>query len=912
MKSFSNRRWILLLCISISICFLFFIQTSHAAGSGTVQSKATSVLVDEVPDLFASGSFKDAADHLREILVRIESATDAESVAARSSCEYQLGECQLRSSDFAAAAALFRKFITDYPQDAQTPMARFMVLESYARQKDRAQMTAWLNELRTSGKFDELMQFFSDKKNADVRRNAVLTLLTGFAEQGDLENLRIFLPFCDEAVMADYGFNTALIEGGDHAVDERHYAQALVLYGMVRSKDEVIPVYTKQAAELEVIVAEPLPWVPLKEHDRQQAERQDGIDRLDGLKKTIQFFNETGYDLDLMVRRAQCYDAMQRYRLAIAAYSYIYNGFPEHRLAEQCRASVFQALMALDDQDAALAAGLDYLTRYPKGQFEDEVTLSLMQLYLTRGELSAGADLGRRALKALPNRRLADQISYMLGLTLLQQQKWPEAFDLFSQVKQKWPQSGYVQDADYWSCMCYLFEGRFAEAITAFRGYMKNPAYVPLRFAAEVSYRLGVAQYGAEAFADAEGTFKEFLVLYPDSTLVSEAYSMLGDVRGSDGELDLAQTLYQKAIATAVDVEQDSYAVFQSARAYELQQRYAETVDLIKAYIARRGAQAHLADAGLWIGKSCKAQGNRRQALEIYLKTLSDFGNNPALDGIDQVMTQMLEDSKDGLLTDDLAFVTTRLTEELAIAKKKNERPLALRLTVLLARLSDAAGRDRYTTELLAEKDMTVFSPLPLIFLAENYASCGDINGVDRMATEFKARFSGSDQLIDILNVQASACLAAKQYERTIALTDEVFSRFEGNPRTVLSRKLQADAYRLSGNLAKAVETYQKIFSVRSERGVLVPETLYWMGICKREQGDIEKAFAFFQRVYVLYKSHPMWAAKAYEASVDCLQKLGRNDEAIQTWKEMVADPAIQNTPEGLRAAEALRRANQG
>jgi hypothetical protein len=62
----------------------------------------------------------------------------------------------------------------------------------------------------------------------------------------------------------------------------------------------------------------------------------------------------------------------------------------------------------------------------------------------------------------------------------------------------------------------------------------------------------------------------------------------------------------------------------------------------------------------------------------------------------------------------------------------------------------------------------------------------------------------------------------------------------------------------------------------------------------------------------VLYKGHPEWAAKAYEASADCLHKLGRNEEAVQTWKEMVADPAIQNTPEGIRAAESLRRTDQG
>jgi TolA-binding protein len=912
MKPFLNHRKIFRLSLPLTTCFFLSNLSAHAVESAPVASKATSVLVEDVRGLLTSGAFKDAVIYLREILTRLDSLTDAESVAARTSCLYQLGECQLRSADYAGAVDSFKKFITEYPRDEQVPMARFMVLEAYARQNDREKMTAWMDELKNSGAFAELMKFFGDKKNADVRRNAVLTLLTTYAEQGDLDNLRIFIPFGNETDLADTTLNMALLEGGDRAFDKGKYVQALVLYRMVRLKDEVLPLYKKEIVALDALLAQPPPWVPLNERDRQLADRQADQDRLEGLKQTILFFDEIGYDQDVMVRMAQCYDAMQRYRSAVAAYSYVYNKFPEHHLAEQCRASAFQSLMVLEDQDAALALGLDYLTRYPVGRFEDEVTVGLMQLHLTRGSLSAAVELGRHALEVMPNRRLADQISYVLGVALLQQQDWMPAFDLFSRIKTKWPQSAYVQDADYWGCMCHLFGGQYDEAIKAFTAYLNNPSYNPARFAADVTYRLGVAQYGAEAFADAEATFRNFLVMYPDNQLVSEAYSMLGDLRGADGELETAQTLYKKAIAAAVDVEQDSYAVFQSAQTSEMQQRYAEIVELVKAYIARRGAQSRLTEAGRWIGKACKASGDRRQAMEIYLKILADFGNDSAFAGADQIMQQFLEFLKDKPGPDDLAFATARVTDYLTLARQKNERALALRLTAMLARFAGDTGKPRYIAELQNEKEMTAFSPLPLIVLAEDFAARGDIESAERVAEVFTNRFSASEQLIEMLTVQASACLDAKQYEKTIALTEEIFNRFDDHSLIGFSRKLQADAYRLSGDWAKAVEGYQKVFSIRTGRSSMAPEILYWIGVCKREQGEIEKAFAFFQRVYVLYKGQPEWAAKAYEASVDCLQKLGRKDEAIQTWKEMIADPVIQKTPEGIRAAELLRRASEG
>jgi tetratricopeptide (TPR) repeat protein len=214
----------------------------------------------------------------------------------------------------------------------------------------------------------------------------------------------------------------------------------------------------------------------------------------------------------------------------------------------------------------------------------------------------------------------------------------------------------------------------------------------------------------------------------------------------------------------------------------------------------------------------------------------------------------------------------------------------------MLARLAGDTEKTRYIAELQNEKEMTAFSPLPLIVLAEDFAARGDIESAERVAEVFTNRFSASEQLIEMLTVQASACLDAKQYEKTIALTEEIISRFDDNSLIGLSRKLQADAYRLSGDWVKAVEGYQKVFSIRTGRNSMAPEILYWIGVCKR----------------VLYKGQPEWAAKAYEASVECLQKLGRKDEAIQTWKEMIADPVIQKTPEGIRAAESLRRASEG
>lgn len=72
------------------------------------------------------------------------------------------------------------------------------------------------------------------------------------------------------------GLNTALMEGGDLLFDKQEYVRALVLYRMVRLKDELMPLYKKQAAALKASLAAAAPWVPLEERARQDEDRHSG------------------------------------------------------------------------------------------------------------------------------------------------------------------------------------------------------------------------------------------------------------------------------------------------------------------------------------------------------------------------------------------------------------------------------------------------------------------------------------------------------------------------------------------------------------------------------------------------------------------------------------------------------------
>jgi tetratricopeptide (TPR) repeat protein len=126
------------------------------------------------------------------------------------------------------------------------------------------------------------------------------------------------------------------------------------------------------------------------------------------------------------------------------------------------------------------------------------------------------------------------------------------------------------------------------------------------------------------------------------------------------------------------------------------------------------------------------------------------------------------------------------------------------------------------------------------------------------------------------------------------------------------AQKRVADVHRIQGRPEEAIENYNMLFGVREWRGALTAEAVYRIGQCYFDQGNYEKAFAFFQRGYVLYEGYPAWAAKAYLGSADCLEQLGKTDQATATLREMLAQDPYAGLPEREQAQTKLDRLTQG
>ena len=913
-----------------------FCSVSFAQKPVPVEVQATSVLLARARQMLEEGPPETLLSYLKELLVRLEGNQVSDAQAARAFCMFQIGVCRLQLSQYAEAASAFDTFIKEYPDDSSASLAALLSAEAYALQQNWADAEKTGRPLLKDKKFDTkrhltvrqilsealyrqqkwneatvpLLEVFSLADREEVRSSAALMLVVCYAKNDDFDNLNKFLPYCGDSVRQDAGLNMALIEMADKKSAAGEYQDALKLYRMIFMKEELIAHYERQLTAIKKALDAPFVQrigATRSEYDETIRLKKMQYDRMSEQLKGIK--GGADYDLDIALRKARCYAGLQSNEVAYAMYKEIYTKAPAHALAEESRFRAFMLVLNMPQKhEDALNEGRAYLDRYPADKYTDEVTLNLMQLLLTSGKVDAAQEMGRTALGLSPEHRFMEQVRYLLAFIDFKKQNYETALEGFAEIQSRWPSGSCAEASEYWSAMCHLFMAQYDKAIEALESYLGNPAYAKKSFDEDASYRLGLAFYGKGDFPEAEKVFRRFLETYPDSGLQSEALCMLGDLRSADGGLDAALELYLKGRAAAKNRDQVNYAVFQTAKVYERQKNYQAIIKLMESYQQGPREEVNLARAGFWTGRAYKALDQYRQAVAAYMNTVTRVGNDPSDDNVDMILRELIREfrSEEGQAYKD--DFTNWFTAALRQAESRNEETLVLRLQALFVYITDGTAKDLYVRKILEEPSFEKSGALPLLLLAEESLRCQDYDRVDKVYDYFSGVFKSSELLPDVLNCKLSALVQNGRYQDAVVLAEEAITRFGSQAQLGLTRKLKADALRLLKKYDAAIKMYNELFAVREWRGPLIPESLYQIGICLEAQGKNEEAFAFFQRVYVLYEGYTGWSAKSYEGSVRCLEKMGRREDVLKTLREMLSNAEIAATPEGERARTQLLR----
>jgi TolA-binding protein len=613
------------------------------------------------------------------------------------------------------------------------------------------------------------------------------------------------------------------------------------------------------------------------------------------------------YENDVLYRTGALYAESGRPWEAVATLSILATRDPDGELGQRAFAESLQVLVnPLKEYERVETLATKFLESHTEGLGPRMVAHALTGCYQKQERWKDIKPLlpvieGFVPLEDKIIRQYECELYYMQAIADLMLFNYSQALADFDRVLTDFPGSHQRENATHWHAMSQLFLKNYVDALAEFTVYRAD--YPDGTWMPEAIFHSGVCLFGLERNAEAQKQFTEVISNYPESSVYSDACSLRGDILASQGLLDEAQRDYEEAIASARNVKQDTYAVFQMVAMFELEKRYQKMIDAVQAYLDRRGEEGDVAKAAYWIGKTKLAQGLIDEAVETYRETIVKYGGTVLQDGVDLIIEELTQTAK--RLKDEPRH---QLEERLrADANAAENQTLKLRLQVLMAKM-DGTELELGKKLIAEQSDLTQAPPPVLAVICNASFAAGDYSRAQEILTIFQNHFEDSDFMRAAYKLRGYDLFLAGDLDGAMKIIAEAQSLYGTQTDAAWAQLMKGRIELQQEEFDTARTTFRDLLNVREWRGEPYAEATYYLGEVEEKAGDRRKAFGWYQRTYFQYKGYAKgkWAAEGYLASARCLQKLGLENDRRNTYRAMLFDKYVNQLPQADEAKAVL------
>jgi TolA-binding protein len=891
---------------------------AQESGSSDLSLISTGELEKQAAFAISAQEHAKATPLLAELVERLGESRDPQVQTKVESFRYFLGLGYIFNNQWPEAALAFESFLKAHPKSSRYRKVLELYGQTLAQSKrytEAADAYKKLLELKlTETESFPIMErlascYMRDQKWTDAipvlqtmlqkswtpeqREQSVVWLAQSYIECGQGAKVVELLPdMLTKAPRArlSIDFNMALLNGGDKMFAANQDVLALLFYNLVLPPARLIEANKKYEADL-------VWWREQVRKSGQQLELVVDINRRiqDLQSERSQLEAIPDFSEDLLMRIAQAYFSAGRLYETFWTYWKIYQEYPNGKLAEDSCYGAFALAAQLEQDSKAKEAGLKYMSSFPDGKQWEDVSLQLGQIFIRNREYLTAIDYYNEILRTKPEHAYKDQILYVLGFAQFQDSQFDGARQTFQTLSREFPNSDKGSPGLYWVGMTYLFEDNYKDALDTFTRFMEKSADGKLY--QDASFRKAVCLYGLENYSSAAGTLEGFLKEFPTDALTPEAHMLLGDCYGAVGELEKALEHYKQVEDCAVKQSQIDYAALQVGRIYEQLEQFKEMEDWLTRYLEMYGLKGDYTQAIYRKGFAQQAQGRSREAIDTYWQAIEKYGNDPKAMGIDIIIDAYCEEGRSvpGVQPQEI-IRSAALT-----AEQQKERTRALRFQRALAQLDPKAP-----APVLSADDLALASPAVLLWMAEV------LEKINPALAESAARSAIDNFGPTQWTGEAFLKLGNFAFNRRDWKQAETgFNKtIRSSPMTTVAARATmrlGDVKRTQGHFDEAIKRYEEVLQVKEWKGELWPEALYFIGESLRQLGKEKEAYAYFQRIYVLYPHYREWTAKAYLRCAEISEKLGLKDDAVRTLGEMLANQSLRSTSEYVSAEQRLK-----
>jgi TolA-binding protein len=744
--------------------------------------------------------------------------------------------------------------------------------------------------------------------------------------------------------------NSLAVAIGDKCLALKKTEAALGCYRIARNKEQVKEIQKDRIAAMERDLGS------LNNMLRENAKDQSAFLRIQGMiatrKKDIDDSKKLLEEIEklpsiippLYLRIASAfYDNGQRWA-ALVVYSDLMRRFPDAPETESAMYASIVSFADINQPQLALELADQYLKKFPNGKEVATVVYLQGNISLKTEEFDKAESYFGTLLKDHADSPLAEQVRFLLGNSKFQQGKFKEAAEQYANYLRQFPKGLGAEEAQYREAISILFEASDSSVEKALPKISQYLADHPQGdYAGDAKYRLMVCLFANKEYDKVIESAVSWENQYgQDAQQLGEVLALKADAYAAytkENKTEEAIQTYIRSYKVATTDEVINYSLFEASKLLQKRGDWDKVSAMFEEFVRNKPENPMVTTALFWIGKAKAKLGQTDEAKQFLAETAKKFIDDPKREAVEQIITQLAMLCTRKRPAQPVASGTNAATSGTNATPTPTPTPTpeptaspadpGAELEALLSGGTTATARARvlyakaelsrmrkqpdkegyFLTEIAEVAKPEDLSPLLLGVVGERLATKGQMDKAEPLFNYLLAEYPKSD-LVDFGYAGLGNIAYEKQdYEKAKtyfedgirASTAEVRMRelTLGQAKTLLALKQYEPAKKI----------FKDISSRKEWKGEPTAAAFFYLGEIEKEGGHFNEAIVNYQHVFVAYQKFLPWVAKSYIQSAICFEKLGKTQEAMNTYQELLRNEKLKDFPEAATARKAVQAA---
>ncbi len=930
---------------------------------GAAATPDPNALFNNAVAAFDAGDYQKAVTNINALFGQIPAdlpAADKVKLTAQLEPLYfTLGASYFNLKEWSRAGDAFKDYLTRYPRGGRVTEARFSLAQALYFGKDLGRdllgAAAAFAALENEPAYREQALLFEglSYKEAEKTDEAITALEklaaggihTPAAARGEMQLISLYAKKGQRdktlKVLADLQanltqvenvaeLNTVALEQGDAFLEGNAGKEALACYRVVRTRGEVVALQRERLAALGRRLE--ATRTALRANPRQAAQYALAIRQLQDSVAATQAAVEGFEKLpdirpQLLYRMGRAFTLQGRPWESIVVYTDALAASKEPAEREPALYALAAAYAEANRPADARETCNEYLKTFPQGPNAFTVGYMLGASALQQNDSHAAEGYFGRMLEEQPGSNLAGEMRFLLGNAKFDQGKYDEARGEYIRYQKDFPDGPHKEETIYRVALGTLFAGKYEEALRLVEDYLRQ--YPNAAFVTDARYRRLVCLYAGQRYDEVTGGCQDWLRQYPSDAQAGEVLGLLGDAQAAAGKSDDALAAYRRSFKTATTDEVLNYSLLEAAKILQKRGQWKEIGEMFEGFVREHPDHPTVPTAMYWIARAKTKEGKVDEAKQILADNIKKYIHDCHREGVDGLLDQLAAlcvrkkpavpaASPGGSPTSPAAPADPAAELDTLLGDAgKNSLPTA-RARVLYAKAQLArlrrqdADANRQLVEIGTHFHPSELSPVLLGQVGDALVDAGKLDEAVPFYRELMEVFPKSDTVDFAYNGLGEIALRKKKYDEALGYFEDGLNKIAAALKLKDLTLGRARALLGLSRYDDAKKGFEQVAATKEWRGEATAASVYSLGEIEARQGRWAEANAYYQRVYVAYQRFLPWVARAYLGSGESLEKLGKTQDAINTYHEMLRNEKLAALPEAVQARERLKAMGAG